>query len=180
MAVLVEAISVVVKVSSILDNYRGGWEAFKKDCPNKTLVSDGELVRIGFTDPRHARLLVERFKMVGFTFAGDAKESDFCVVDQLSGATTACDWIDVGTVPVDGDDAHLVTAARLKGGRSKAMMKPEGWKFEGSISQKPNFVKAVDVLQRLKLLRMEGDAGVFWDPVEGKEVSIPKARGKES
>jgi hypothetical protein len=174
MAVLVEAISVIVKISSIRDKYRGGWEAFKKDCPNKTLVSDGELARIGFVDPRHVRVLVDRFKMVGFVLAGDGADSDFCVADQISGATTACDWIDLGTVPADGDATHTVTAARLKGSQLKSFMRPDGWKFEGSISEKPGFISAVDALQRLKYLRTEGNMDVFWDPAEGKEVSTPK------
>ena len=179
MAVLVEAISVIVKTSSIHDKYRGGWEAFKKDCPNRTLAADGELARIGFTDPRHVRVLVERFRMIGLVLAGDAKESDFCVVDQLKGSTTACEWIDVGTVPVDSDDARTVTAARLKGSQSKIFMKPDGWVYDGSLSQKPRFVNALDVLQRLKYLRTEGDVDVFWDPAEGREVVTPRVPGED-
>jgi hypothetical protein len=178
MAVLVEAFSVIVKISSIRDNYRGGWEAFKKDCPNGTLVSDGEVARIGFTEPRHVVVMIDRLKMVGFKFAGESKESDFCVVDQLTGPTTVCDWIDVGTVPMDGDDTHLVTAGRLKGSQLQALMKPVGWKFKGSLSEKPNFMNVADVFQRIKFLRMEGDKGVFWDPVDKAEVFIPKARDK--
>jgi hypothetical protein len=175
MAVLVEAISVIVKTSAIHGKYPGGWQGFLRNCPNRTLVADGELARIGFMDPRPVREFVKQLKSNGLVFAGDSKDSDFCVADQLSGTTTACDWIDIGTVPVDGDAAHMITAARLKGSQTNALKLPDGWTFKGSLSEKPHFLKALDVLQRLKYLRTDGNVDVFWDPVEGKETFAPKA-----
>ena len=51
MAVLVEAISVIVRAAAIHQKYPGGWEAFKRIIPNQTLCADNELVRIGFMTP---------------------------------------------------------------------------------------------------------------------------------
>ena len=57
MAVLAEAISIVVKISSLHAKNPGGWETFKRDFPKRTLTSDGELARIGILDPRPVREL---------------------------------------------------------------------------------------------------------------------------
>ncbi len=70
MALLAEAISIVVKISSLHAKYPGGWETFRRDCPNRTLASDGELARIGIMDPRPVRELVNRLKAAGLALAG--------------------------------------------------------------------------------------------------------------
>ena len=48
MAVLVEAISVIVRVDSINEKFPGGWIGFKDHVPNQTLCADNELARVGF------------------------------------------------------------------------------------------------------------------------------------
>jgi len=48
MSVLVECFSVVVRCSAIASRYPGGMAGYEGDCPNKTLCTDGDLVRVGF------------------------------------------------------------------------------------------------------------------------------------
>ncbi len=48
MSVLVECFSVVVRCSAIASRYPGGMAGYEADCPNKTLCTDGDLVRVGF------------------------------------------------------------------------------------------------------------------------------------
>ena len=43
MAVLVEAISVIVRRNAIESKYRCGWKAFVDDVPNSTLCADDEI-----------------------------------------------------------------------------------------------------------------------------------------
>jgi len=45
-AILIEAISVVIKRSVIDNKFPGGWEAFAEDCPNQTLCADSALARV--------------------------------------------------------------------------------------------------------------------------------------
>jgi len=47
MAVLVEAISAIIRVRTIEEIYPGQWPAFVKAVPNQTLCSDNELARVG-------------------------------------------------------------------------------------------------------------------------------------
>ena len=51
MAVLVEAISVVVRRDAIGARYPGGWRGFLSIVPNSTLCADDDLVRVGFMAP---------------------------------------------------------------------------------------------------------------------------------
>jgi len=52
MAVLVEAISVIVRRKAIDHSYPGGWDAFVAEVPNKTLCADDQLARVGFMTPQ--------------------------------------------------------------------------------------------------------------------------------
>ena len=52
MAVLVEAISVIVRRDAINRSYDGGWAGFLSHVPNNTLCADHELARVGFSGDR--------------------------------------------------------------------------------------------------------------------------------
>lgn len=56
MAVLIEAISVVVRKDAIEKRFPGGWDSFLDEIPNNTLCTDGELVRVGFMSPQDVML----------------------------------------------------------------------------------------------------------------------------
>jgi hypothetical protein len=85
MAVLVEAISVVVRVDTIGDRYPGGWLAFEKDVPNQTLCCDNELARVGFMNPKDCRSFVDRLEAVGIIHLKNGNSQDVVVVDQCKG-----------------------------------------------------------------------------------------------
>ncbi len=48
MSVLVECFSVVVQCAALERRYPGGMAGYRSDCANKTLCTDGSLVRVGF------------------------------------------------------------------------------------------------------------------------------------
>jgi len=66
MAVLVEAVSVIIKASAIQEKYPGGWKKFKANLPNRTMCTDGELIRVGFMVPGDARAFVRELESFGF------------------------------------------------------------------------------------------------------------------
>ncbi len=51
MAVLVEAISVIVRRDAVNLRFSGGWREFLAIVPNSTLCSDEDLARVGFMSP---------------------------------------------------------------------------------------------------------------------------------
>ena len=65
MAVLIEAISVVVRADELLKKFPGGWDAFKAIVPNQTLCADNEIVRVGFMVPQDVESFIKRLQRVG-------------------------------------------------------------------------------------------------------------------
>jgi hypothetical protein len=80
MAVLVEAISVVIRADSLLTAFEQDWEAFKAEVPNDTLCADGELARVGFMVPDDAQAFVEQLATFGLVFQDGGKARDLGAV----------------------------------------------------------------------------------------------------
>jgi len=59
MSVLVEAISVIVRISTLRDKYPSGVDAYRALCPNRTYCADEPLTRIGFMVPDDVRGFVK-------------------------------------------------------------------------------------------------------------------------
>ncbi len=84
MAVLVEAISVVVRRDSIDRTFDGGWTGFVSCVPNATLCTDSQLARVGFMDPGAVGKFVESLQAAGLVFVQSGKCTDLVVVDHSS------------------------------------------------------------------------------------------------
>ena len=92
MAVLCEAISVVVRRDSIDKYFKGGWVRFKQNIPNSTMCTDGELVRVGFMYTNAVQENFESLEAGGLQFKEEKKflgvfgkgrnKKDIVVVDQ--------------------------------------------------------------------------------------------------
>lgn len=87
MAVLVEAISVIVRRDAITARFSGGWHQFLAIVPNSTMCSDEDLARVGFMSPPDIEAFVRRLEKGGLTFVRDGQAVDIVVVDQMRGPT---------------------------------------------------------------------------------------------
>ena len=182
MAVLAEAISVIVRKSSVEKHLKGGHSAFLKVVPNASLCSDEELFRVGFMRPDDVEHFVGMLTAMGLTFQEYGKCIDLVVVDQMKGSTLPCEWLQFARVPFDGPERKVSmcwcfegekmgTGLHLKS-RSMPLSVPDGWEYEGSISQKIGFVPNSDVEERLEFLREEDGLMVYRDRDTGKEVYV--------
>jgi hypothetical protein len=131
MAVLIEAISVVVRLADIQAKYAGGWDQFVTDAPRETLCADSHVARVGFLAPEDSTAFVAGLEQRGLTAVRDGRSAEIAVVDQASGPSHPVDWLEFGTIPfADG----TVTVARAVGDTENVLMTPEGWRYESSIS----------------------------------------------
>jgi tetratricopeptide (TPR) repeat protein len=72
-----------------------------------------------------------------------------------------------------------VAVAFLKGTRERRIVMPGGWKFQGSVSQKPlDFVRAD--ASRLDFIRSQGNDEVYWDNEQQCEVYVGRPYGIQS
>ena len=82
MAVLVEAISVIVWRDAIDKQFQGGWREFENVVPNRSLCADDELARVGFMSPPEVETFVRSLEKSGLTFVRNGQAVDIVVVDQ--------------------------------------------------------------------------------------------------
>ncbi len=170
MAVLVEATSVIVRLAAIHERYEGGWLSFVGRAPNKTLCSDNELARIGFMSPDDCKAFVDGLDRFGIAFVRDGESGDVVVTDQLRGFTVPCKWAEFGRIEISR--GQTVSAAQLKGSANRQVFCPDGWKYEGSLSQQFGFVPTGAEQKSLKFLRHEHGLDVYLNLLTGKEVHV--------
>ena len=167
MAVLVEAISVIIRRDVVEALYPGGRRGFARHAPNATLCTDGELFRIGFMTTADVHAYVSGLEAAGLVFQKEGQAADLAVADQLRGLTIPAPWLEFGKVEIGG---VKVSACWLAGGGSRDVAVPDGWKYESSLSAQHGFVDDGEIDGRLKYLRYEDGLDVYLDNVTGKEV----------
>lgn len=181
MAVLAEAISVIVRRDSIAARCRGGWTSFVSDAPNATLCYDDAVARIGFMFPDEVENYIEQLESRGLRFLRAGRATDLAVVDQQRGLTTQCDWLEFARIRW-GDEGRVsacwffdgprVAAGVHMKGLSLDLATPPGWDYQGSLSQQFTFIPSGEAKDRLRFLRREDGVEVYLDLNTGREVFI--------
>jgi hypothetical protein len=170
MPVLIEAISVVIKRSAIEEKYPGGFAAFEREAPftgpEDMFCADAELARIGLMAPVDSQQFCERLEALGFSSAREAV--DVVVIDEVTGPTVPCDWVELVPWSVPGG---TVTACRLAGSTDDMLVVPQGWTYADSATNTCIYVpgRAWDTLE---YLRSEGSVDVVRDKLTGKVGGI--------
>ena len=103
MSVLVEGISIIIKVEAIITKYPGGWKSFKDNPPNKTLCDDTELARLGFMSPDDVGNYIKELEDFDFQHILGNKAIDLVVADQQRGFTSNCEWAEFGFIDLDNN-----------------------------------------------------------------------------
>jgi len=172
MAVLIEALSVVVRVKTIEEKYPGGMIYYERDRPNATYCCDGLLTLVGFMTPDHVGGFIETLESHGFMvfdpYAEEEEFLDLAVVDQFTGPTRPCKWLSYDRHP-DG-----YSFAWLTGEEPGELTTPEGWDLENSLSKKHVFIPTDQDEPRIRFLRSEETLDVFLDEQTGKEVYVAR------
>jgi hypothetical protein len=171
-AVLVEAINVIVRNETIEDRYLGGMVQFGRERPNDTFCSDGLLTRLGFMAPPDVKAFVDRLQESGFELVSDGRFVDIAIVDQHRGATAECEWLGYGRhvrgfsyVFLAGTDPNGLVAV------------PNGWSLDSSLTKHHEFVSNENMASEMLFLRHEGSSDVYLNRRTGREVRVARASG---
>jgi hypothetical protein len=140
MSVLIEALCVVLKASSVIEKFAGGFEAFAASVPPGTLCADGELVRVGFMRAEDARAFIAQLERSGFLGASDKNAGDFVVVEAASGPLVPCDWMEFALVPWISAPLGPVAICKRPGSQVEPIVTPDGWEYQASLSKPPEWV----------------------------------------
>jgi len=171
MAVLVEAISVIVRRPAIAERFNGGWPAFLQAIPNRTGCLDKHIVRVGFMSPDGVHAFVTMLEHEGLIFIRNHEAVDIAIVDQMCGPTVPAPWLTVGKIQLS-DSKIKVDACWLTGQAIDGISLPPNWKFDGSMSFTPGFFPTGSVGDRLKFLRHDNNVDVYLDLNTNKEVFV--------
>ena len=175
MPVLVEAISVVIKAAAIIKHYPGGWPAFERNPPNRTLCADGELVRVGFMVPADVKAFVDGLSKYGICYQVDGKAADLVVVDQQRGFATPCDWAEFRQGPLGGDPKKRVSGCSLVGSEVPELVTPDGWIYEDSLSAKFRFIETGENPAFMQYLGQKNGLDVYLDLRTGKKMYVGRS-----
>jgi len=172
MAVLIEGYSVIIKSAAADQKWPGGWSAFNEAIPNKTMCIDDYLIRVGFMNYNDVLAYCALLEENGLHEATETEEGEYVIVEQLRGPKTQPDWIDFGHVAHNRNPNQMLAACRYTGDEEKILTFPDGWKFEGSLSEKPNFVSNEEAKQRLEKIRRRDGVEVYYDKKTRKQVFV--------
>ena len=180
MAVLVEAISVIVRRDSIEDRLSGGWREFVASVPNETLCADDALARVGFMSPADCGAFAKGLEGAGLTFFHEGEFVDFAVVDQVRGPTAQAKWLGFDRLSIDeaGNKVSacwLLTESSLAFGqqprvREMTLAVPGGWAYADSLSARFQFIETEEIRDKLEFLRHENGLDVYLERSTGKEL----------
>ena len=176
MAVLIEAISVVIRGEALLAAFGGDWQRFKTTVPNATLCADGELVRVGFMTPDDAKRYIGTLEAEGLRHLEDDEGTDIVIVEQFQGPLSPCNWIEFGHVSLDGDPQQRVATCRAKGSIVMRIVNPLDWTFESSLSREYGYVPHSGIDKTLEFLRHENGIDVYWNKLTGEEVHVGRTK----
>lgn len=174
MAVLVEAISVIVKVSKIYEYC--GWLPFREIVPNNTLCCDNEIARVGFMSPNDVEQFIDELTSFGFVFCEDDQAQDIAVAEQLKGITTKCSWLECGLLDYQDNPDQRISACQLVGGVENQIFTPEGWTFEDSLSNECHFRPTEKADSNMGFVRDDDGMEVYLNKLTGKEVYVGRTR----
>jgi hypothetical protein len=161
MSVLAECLSVVVRNTTLEAKYPGGSAAYQRDCPNGTICSDGKLTRVGFMTPDDVKAFVETIRAKGLVWLVDGEAEDLVVVDQHTGWTSFCRWLEGGR---HRDGYSAVWLAGTVPGR---MATPPDWTPDQSRGMK--FVASNQLKEKVMKLAEDDGLEVWLDFESGAE-----------
>jgi hypothetical protein len=153
MSVLVEAITVIVRVDTVERVFPGGLDAFQASVPNTTFRSDGFLTAVGFMTPTDVEVFVLGLQREGMVHVRDGVSVDIAVADQMRGTLTPCAWLEVGT----DDQGNKV--ASLRGASARPMAVHANWRPHAKLTFSPGAIPDLPIDEETGLRYMLDDRG---------------------
>ena len=172
MAVLAEAISVIVRVDVIDDAIPGGMAGYRAMVPNGSFCTDGRLVRVGFAAPPDVGAFYEHLRQFGLRLDDDERFLDIAIVDQYEGPTFPCPWLRFERHAEGYSSVRLVDEPL-----SQPVAAPEGWTPENSAKLK--FTPTEDANEHFIGMGSENGAETVLDTRTGQFVYVARAEVSE-
>lgn len=182
MAVLCEAISVIVRRDAIEKRFHGGSRQFESTVPNATFCADDELARVGFMAPPDVEAFVRHLENGGLIFVKNGHAVDIAVVDQMRGPTLPAEWLEFAHLSLGHTGGRVAACWLFEGPRiasgthmpagDMTLTTPNGWTYEDSLSANFAFVENDALEEKMEYLRHDNGTDVYLDLSTGEEVFV--------
>lgn len=169
---IADGYSLIIRNSSIMNSFEGGFESFMSALPNRTFCSDGQISRIGYMVyldlKKHAEFLMEKGLRPG---------TDFLSFHMLTGPITQADWLKYSRYQCFNDSDKVFTVCWLSedyGGSpvdEQVLAFPEGFSPEKSLNAE-DVINPDEINKRFELLSKKDGLYVFWDKLQNREVFV--------
>lgn len=175
MSVLVEAVTLIVKKHSVRERYPGGWKAFVFEVPNGSLCADDALASISFMAPEDVESYIGFLEKKGLTYLLEGEPADMVIADQIQGLKHICHWCYITDFDLYSDPNKRLTGCKSIYSQVDQIFVPEGWEYEGSISQHCLYVDSVDFDKCFKYLRHEDGKDIYHSVLVDDEIFVKRS-----
>ena len=166
MSVLVEAITLVIPLEVIERCFEGGLETYRRIVPNQTLRSDKLLTAFSLTTPQDVALFIEKLESLGMVFIEEGESVDMVVVDQHTGPTTPCPWLDFAS----NDEGPA--SCWKKGTEPGELEAYPNWSYENSLGSAFEYIETKELNEDWELVRQTELGSVFRHKESGEEALL--------
>jgi hypothetical protein len=168
MAVLIEDMNVIVRVSTLTRRYPGGLVQYRRETLGDGFCCDGLLTRVGFRVRSDADVHLERLREKGLELATEFGFADAAFVDEYRGLPAGCVWLDTR---LRTDDPSF---AFLRGSDPGALIAiPRGWTLEEWEAREREYALS-EPRSNMLFLRRDGESVVYLNRRTGQEVRVSR------
>lgn len=167
MAVLVEAGCVIVRTQTVQRLFKDDLSKFYGLVPNSQVCTDGKLIRVGFMHSNDALTFIDALQKLGFIYKKFGKSVDIVLADQVHGLHSECDWLEFGYASGEFSRGNKVAVARMVGDGEDWFAAPDGWEYEGSMSQRTTYISQKDIPKSLEFVEHQNGLDIYLDKSTG-------------
>jgi hypothetical protein len=155
-ALVIDALSVVMPNTAVEERFPGGLAAYQRTCSNDTFSTDGGICRVAFSAEADARAFVGELTRHGFAAPWSGQCSDVALVAPHVNLLYPCKWLETGLEAVAAADGRHYSAlvVRLRGDDSTRITIPGEWQ-PGTLHR----LTATDIRSDYELVEVRRDGG---------------------
>lgn len=171
--VLVEGITVLVRMDAVERKLPGGRLGFMLFVPNGSFRCDADLAAVSFMTPADTKRFIDTLERHGLTYARHRRAIDMAVAQQGHGLIVPCSWAKAMRIPWTKRPGKEIMIGWKRGSPSTSLVVPSGWTFDGSLSDQSMFIEADRISEYLDYLRTEDGLDIYRDIQTGREMYLP-------
>ncbi len=127
--------------------------------------------------PADVAAYISELERWGLQYLKNGKAKDLVCVDQQRGHMVQCDWAKCGKTNWGNDPRKRITYCNMVDSKCDQLLTPEGWTYEGSLSESFGFVP-LGAEHTLELINEEDGLMTLRGPLSDQPLYIGRTHSK--